>query len=231
LVLNSTPRRRFGVALGVLLTGVTAGLIGFTGVASAHTPKLSAECKGETTTLNVNLKDYNGQHANTIKVTDGNTTLAEGEFKASYSKKFEVAGNVDHKFLVSVKAWDDKSGRNGWSFDKTLEIKACVTTPPSSSETTTTTTTTEETTPPSSSETTPPSSSSETTTTTTEVTSSSSEAAPVTSPAATTTTSADVENAALAETGASIGLPLGIAGFLLVGGAILLFVVRRRSKA
>jgi LPXTG-motif cell wall-anchored protein len=47
----------------------------------------------------------------------------------------------------------------------------------------------------------------------------------------TTTTTPAVKEEALASTGASIGLPLGIAGVLLVGGAVLLFVVRRRSKA
>jgi LPXTG-motif cell wall-anchored protein len=35
----------------------------------------------------------------------------------------------------------------------------------------------------------------------------------------------------LAETGASIALPLGIGALLLVGGGVLLFVVRRRSRA
>jgi LPXTG-motif cell wall-anchored protein len=47
----------------------------------------------------------------------------------------------------------------------------------------------------------------------------------------TTTTPPNVEEAALAQTGASIGLPLGIAGVLIVGGVVLLFVMRRRNKA
>ena len=58
MAFDSTPRRRFGVALGVVLTGVAASLVGFTGVASAHTPKVSAECKGDTTSLKVDALVY-----------------------------------------------------------------------------------------------------------------------------------------------------------------------------
>jgi LPXTG-motif cell wall-anchored protein len=214
LSLNSTPRRRFGVALGVVLTGVAAGLIGFAGIASAHTPHLSAECKGETTTLTVKLDSYNARETNTVKVTDGGTTLDEGDFKSSYDKKFDVPGNVDHSFTVKVVAGDDKSGKKGWSFEKTLDVKACVAPPE------TTTTTTEA--PPETTTTTEAPPSSETTTTTTEV-------APVVN-TPTTSPAPEVQNEGLAETGASIAWPLGIAGVLLVGGVVALFVVRRRGS-
>jgi LPXTG-motif cell wall-anchored protein len=216
MALDSTPRRRFGVALGVVLTGAAAGLIGFAGVASAHTPKVSAACEGDTTTLHVNLTAYNGRQDNTVKVTDGDQVLEDKTFKNEYKKSFETSGAVDHVFRVVVVAWDGEK----YGLDKTLRVEKCVT----ETTTTTTTTTTE-----SSEPTTPPS---ETSSEPTETPSSSTEAPPVptTSPT-TTTTTAEVEEAALAETGASIGLPLGIAGVLLVGGGVLLFVVRRRSKA
>lgn len=216
MALNSTPRRRLGVALGVVLTGVAAGLIGFAGVASAHTPHVSADCKGETTVLKVKLDAYNSRVTNTVTVTDGDTTLDDKEFKSSYSEKFEVPGDVDHTFTVKVVAGDDTSGKKGWSFTKTLGVKACVTPPE-----TTTTTTTEETTPPETTTEVPPSE--ETTTTTTEV-------APVVN-TSTTTPAPEVQNEGLAETGASIAWPLGIAGVLLVGGVGALFVVRRRGKS
>ena len=60
----------------------------------------------------------------------------------------------------------------------------------------------------------------------------SSEAPPA--PTTTTTTVAPAPQGAappLAETGASIAIPLGIGALLLVGGGVLLFVVRRRSRA
>lgn len=217
MALNSTPRRRFGVALGVVLTGVTAGLIGFAGVASAHTPQVSAECKGETTVLKVDLTQYvvgkNGK-TNHVKISDGTTVLEDKDFQQQYKNTFKVSGEVAHDFTVNIKAWDDPDRKHGWTTDRTLHVEACVVKPPTetkTTETTTTTTTTPEV---------PP----------TTVTTSSTSSAPV---VATTTSPAPpaAQGGPLAETGASIALPLGIAGVLLAGGVGALFVVRRRSKA
>jgi LPXTG-motif cell wall-anchored protein len=52
-----------------------------------------------------------------------------------------------------------------------------------------------------------------------------------TTPTTTTTPVAVGANANLAETGASIALPIGIGALLLVGGAVLLFVMRKRGRA
>jgi LPXTG-motif cell wall-anchored protein len=216
MALNSTPRRRFGVALGVVLTGVAAGLIGFSGVAGAHTPKVTAECKGDTTTLKVKLTAYRGEQDNFIKVTDGEQVLEDKAFKTEFQKSFDASGAVDHEFTVVVTAWDDDK----YSFTKTLRVEKCVI--QTTTETTETTTSTE-----SSEPTTEPS---ETTSEPSETTTTSSEA-PVSSTTVAPTTTTQVDDEALAETGASIGLPLGIAGVLLVGGGVLLFVVRRRGKA
>ncbi len=227
MALNSTPRRRFGVALGVVLSTATAGLIGFAGTASAHTPKINAGCDEETTTttLTVKLTNYNNKKdkTNTVKVTDGETVLLDTtDFGKNFEKAFEVPGDVNHDFVVVVQAWDDPEGKNKWSFTDRRSVEKCVEQPPT--ETTTTTTITE------SSE--PTTTTTTTTTESSEVPTSSSEApAPSTTTVVPTTTTAEVEEAALAETGASIGLPLGIAGVLIVGGAVALFVVRRRSKA
>lgn len=203
---TSSPRRRFGAALSALGVGVAAAaaLVGMAGTAGAHTPHVKAGCTDEGTFLKVELKSYNAQKDNTVKITDGDTVVADTTFKSSYDlAKDDFDNTVQHVFTVEVKAWDDPDGKRGWSFTKTKTVEACVETPP---ETTTTTTTT---TPPETSDTPAPPSS-----------------APVT-----TTTTAEVEEAALAETGASIALPLGIGAVLLVGGGVLLFVVRRRGRA
>jgi LPXTG-motif cell wall-anchored protein len=214
LALNLTPRRRFGVALGVVLATVSTGLIGLTGTAGAHTNRSAAECVDDTTTLTVDLTAYNKKKDNTVTVTDNGTVVHEGSFEENYQEKFEVPGDVEHVFTIEVKAWDDPKGEKGWSFTDEHKVAACVEVTEPPTETT---------------ETTPPS---ETTTTTTEAppAPTSSEAPPVaTTPPTTTTT--EVQEEALAETGASIALPLGIAGVLIVGGVGALFVVRRRSKA
>lgn len=201
---NSSPRRRFGVGLGVVLTTVTAGMVGFVGTAAAHTNSSKAECVDDTTTLTVNLTAYSGKHENTVKITDGETVLDENKnFGKEYSKVFEVPGDVEHVFTIDVKAGDS----DRYSFTKEYKVEACVETPPPSSETST-----------------PPV---ETTTETPAPTSSEAPPAPTTPPTTTTTEQEEV----LAETGASVALPLGIAGVLIVGGAGALFVVRRRSKA
>jgi LPXTG-motif cell wall-anchored protein len=217
LVLDSTPRRRFGVALGVVLTSVSAGLLGFAGTAAAHTNRSHADCVDDTTTLTVDLTAYNDRKPNTVKITDNGTVLHDGEFGKGYQDTFEVPGDVEHTFTIDVVAWDDpvkEQNDKNWSFTDEHVVKACVevTEPPTEPS--------EPTTPP------------ETTTTTTEPPApTSSEAPPVPSTSPTTTTTAEVQEEALAETGASVALPLGIAGVLIVGGVVALFVVRRRSKA
>ena len=213
MAINSTPRRRYGVALGVVLTTVTAGMIGFAGTAAAHTNKSKAECVDDITTLTVDLTAYNKRETNTVKITDGDTVLHEGEFDVNYQEQFEVPGDVEHVFTIDVKAGDDPKGKKGWTFTEEYKVEACVepSTPPS--------------TPPSSETSTPPV---ETTTETPVPTSSEAPPAPTTPPTTTTTTE---QEEVLAETGASIALPLGIAGFLIVGGVGAMFFVRRRSKA
>jgi LPXTG-motif cell wall-anchored protein len=217
LALNSTPRRRYGVGLGVVLTGAVAGLIGFAGIASAHTPAVNAACKGETTTLSVDLVKYATQRGKTnhVKVTDGTKVLDDVDFSDQYKKTFQASGAEAHNFTVAITAWDDSDGKKGWTRTEKRAVEACVAPPKT---TTTTTTPPVETT---TTEVTPPSSTTATTTTTV--------AAPVI--ATSSTTPAPQAAPALAETGASIAIPLGIGGVLLVGGAVLLFVVRRRSKA
>ncbi|WP_133902897.1 LPXTG cell wall anchor domain-containing protein [Actinophytocola oryzae] len=211
------------MALGVVLTGVAAGLIGFAGAASAHTRDVKAACEGDTTTLQLNLQSYatSKKKENHVKVTDGTETLVDEGFQSKFVKNYKTSGSVEHTFTVVVTAWDDNAK---YGFTQTLHVKACVAAPPSStSETTTTTTTTS-------------SSTTETTSSTeappTETTSSTENVvAPPSVTPTTTTTTPEVKEEALASTGASIGLPLGIAGVLLAGGAAALFVVRRRSKA
>ncbi|MFC4858631.1 hypothetical protein [Actinophytocola glycyrrhizae] len=219
MAVNSTPRRRFGVALGVVLATVSTGLIGFAGTAGAHTNKSSAECVGDTTTLTVDLTAYNNKKdkkPNKVKITDNGEVLHEGKFGVEYQEEFKVPGNVKHTFTIDVVAWDDpveEDNKKNWSFTEEHVVEACV----------------EVTEPPTETETTPPTET--TTTTTTEAPAPPSSEAPPVSTTAPVTTTTEAPEEALAATGASVALPLGIGGVLLAGGVAALFVVRRRGKA
>lgn len=202
---TSTARRRFGAALSALGIGVAAAaaLVGMAGTAGAHVPKIKAECTDDGTVLKVNLERYNDRGTNSVKVMDNDEVLLDTtEFGKSFKQTWEdLDATVDHVFTADVKAHDDPTGSKGFTVVLKAEAEACVTPPPP------TTTTTEA--PPTSSE------------------------APPAPPAPTTTTPAPQPAPAppLAETGASVALPLGIGAVLLVGGGVMLFVVRRRSRA
>ncbi|MFC0541888.1 hypothetical protein [Kutzneria chonburiensis] len=208
-----TARRSFGIGSAVAVAIGAAVLLA--APADAHTPSVTAGCVDGQTTLTIDLKDYNGSHPNTVSATvqpDGvatKTSLVDTTFQDSYHATFHdaktIPSDVAETFVVTVKAWDDANGKNGWSFTKTLPAKACQHSTPPSSTTATTTTTTSTTT-----ATTTPGS----TTTTTSV-------APTP-----TTTVTSVENAALANTGVNSGALIAIAAGLLVLGAGLLFALR-----
>jgi len=219
MALNSTSRRRYGALLAAATTAAVAAIIGLASPASAHDKKANAWCDEETatTTLEVDFTRYDDKKPNTIEIKNGDEVVLElTEFGRNYQDEWTFPGDVDYDFHVVVVAWDGEQ----FGYDKKHPVKACVT----ETTTTTTTTTTETTT-------------TTTTTTTSEepTTSPSEEPTTTTTVPQTPTASPTPSNVAgeddLAETGASIALPLGIAGVLLVGGLVALFVVRRRSRA
>jgi|tagenome__1003787_1003787.scaffolds.fasta_scaffold20953793_4 LPXTG-motif cell wall-anchored protein len=201
----STARRRFGAAISAVGVGIAAAaaLVGMAGNASAHEPQIAAQCTDKGTVVAVKLVKYNDSGVNTVKVMDGDKVLLDTtQFGQNFEQAFDgLDATVDHHFTADVKAHDDADGSKGFTKVLTADAAACVTPPP---------------------------------TTTTEAPPTSSEAPPVppTSEAPTTTVAPQPAPAPpLAETGASIALPLGIGAVLLVGGGVLLFVVRRRSRA
>ncbi|MGX7824439.1 LPXTG cell wall anchor domain-containing protein [Actinokineospora sp. 24-640] len=184
----------------------------FAGTAAAHTPHITAACTDEGTVLSVRLEAYSGNVTNTVKVTDGETVLAEAEFGVRFEDEWTVSAEVAHTFTIVVGAGDDASGKRGWSFTKTKETAACVV-----PTTTVPTTTTEQTT-----TTVAP-------TTTVEVTTTQVAPSVTPAPSAPVTTAPPSEDE-LADTGASLALPLALGSLLLLGGAAALFLVRRRAR-
>lgn len=201
----STARRRLGAALSALGIGVAAAaaLVGMAGTAGAHVPDIQAQCTDQGTVVRVHLEKYDGNGMNTVKIMDGDTVLLDTtQFQSNFEQSFDgLDATVNHAFTADVKAHDDPDGSKGFTKVLTANAESCVTPPP---------------------------------TTTTEAPPTSSEAPPVPPTSAPATTTPAVQPAPappLAETGASIALPLGIGAVLLVGGGVLLFFVRRRGRA
>ncbi|MGW5053002.1 LPXTG cell wall anchor domain-containing protein [Actinokineospora sp. NPDC004072] len=196
------------LAAAVLAATATAA---FAGTAAAHTPYIKADCTPEGTVLSVRLEAYSANVVNTVTVTDGEEVLAEEEFGVRYEGEWTVSAEVDHTFTIAVVAGDDASGKRGWTFTRHVEEAACVvpTTTTTAPETTTTTTAVAP-------------------TTTTEAPATTSAQAPPPSAAPTSPAPAEDE---LADTGASIALPLALGALLLVGGVAALVLVRRRAAA
>jgi hypothetical protein len=113
---------------------ISAGVC--TATASAHTAPIDASCE---TGLTVVLTDYSADGVNTLRVWIDGTPRATTSFGASTSATYSFGDlTVSHTWRVSVTAWDDPTGANGWTFDTgTLTIPVCAA-PTTAAPTTTT---------------------------------------------------------------------------------------------
>jgi LPXTG-motif cell wall-anchored protein len=200
----STAGRRFGAAISAVGVGIAAAaaLVGMAGNASAHEPQIAAQCTDKGTVVAVKLSRYDGNGVNTVRITDGDTVLLDTtQFGGSFEQSFDGLDATVDHVFTADVKAHDDPDGSR-GFTKVLTATAAACVTP------------------------PP-------TTTTEVPPTTTEAPPV--PPTTTTTEAPAVQPApappLAETGASIALPLGIGAVLLVGGGVLLFFVRRRNRA
>ncbi|MEU4806027.1 hypothetical protein [Actinosynnema sp. NPDC023587] len=211
--------RTVAAVLGVAASIVTTGLISVV-PASAHTSTVWAKCVDEKAVLHVDLKAYNMKRGlNEVTVSLDGAELESARFGTEFTKQYDGGDAAEpHSFKIVVKAADNDK----FSFTKgeggELDVPACV-------EKKVVTTTAAPTTTPATTAagtTTPPAPPVETTT-------------PVAAAAPVTTTSVAVAAASaeggLANTGASIAIPLVIGLVLLGGGVALLIVLRRRARA
>ncbi|QFZ22172.1 LPXTG cell wall anchor domain-containing protein [Saccharothrix syringae] len=207
---------RVGAFAGTLAATAAASVL-FAAPASAHTPHLEPSCKDGQATLDVNLKDYQVKEGKTnhVVVKVNGETRTDRDFDRNFSQKYSAPADKDKvTFVVDIKAWDDVNGEKRYTRTEVREVDPCpakqqqppaqqppVEQPPVEQ---------------------PP------------VDESSSAApAPTTTVAPTTSSAAVVPIAAeetpLANTGASIAIPLVIGLVLLGGGAALLIVQRKRA--
>jgi hypothetical protein len=101
---------------------ISAGVC--TATASAHTAPIAANCESG---LSVVLTDYSADGVNTVRVWIDGAPRATTSFGASTSATYTFGDpTVSHTWRVSVTAWDDPTGANGWTFDTgTLTIPVC----------------------------------------------------------------------------------------------------------
>jgi LPXTG-motif cell wall-anchored protein len=183
--------------------------------ASAHLPTANAVCVGTDAVLTIDLENYATAAGpgvtvgkNSITVTEDGKPVVPSVDNPDFGKVFKATvtdkhATATHTFVVTVLAWDDKPGPDGNGKQGFTFVKTLPTLVCEEAKTTTTV---------------PP------TTTTAPATTTSS--APVVAP----TTTTPAAPAPLANTGVSAGVPLAIAGVLVVLGAGLLVFLRMSSR-
>ncbi|MEV0679609.1 hypothetical protein AB0I60_24095 [Actinosynnema sp. NPDC050436] len=205
--------RTVGAVVGIAAAIATTGLISAL-PASAHTHAVWAKCVDEKAVLHVDLKAYNTKKgANHVTVSLDGEELESVAFAQQYTKDFDGGDpTAPHAFKVVVSASDNQKYSFTLGDDHELDVPACA---EERIETTTAVAPVVETVVATTTLPAPPA------TTTTPV--------PVAAP--TTTTAVAVAEGGLANTGASIAIPLVIGLVLLGGGVTLLVVLRRRARA
>lgn len=131
------------------LVGTTAVVwFGFVDPAGADAPTVKANCVGGQSVLTVEIRGYDSRVANTVTVLDGGRVLDGERFGSSYRNSFIRPGNAAHSYRVGVRAGNDRTGDQGFSFDRTVSQPPCeqvaptptrrsTTSPPSSTTTAT----------------------------------------------------------------------------------------------
>ncbi|GAB2826302.1 LAETG motif-containing sortase-dependent surface protein [Streptomyces daliensis] len=204
----TAPRGRW--ARTAALTVASAAAVAGTGIwavpASAHTPSWSVDC----TSVSVNLTAYNSEVENTVSITaDGKDVLSAQKFGSEFHKKLDLPKHSKEMTVkLSVKAGDGDQ----YSREETKTSPVCE----------------GEEEPEPSAPPTKPSSPSPAPSTSSEAPAPSTEpstSAPAAKP--------DDGGSDLAETGSSDSTPLiaGIAGAVVLAGAALLVITRKRRSA
>ncbi|MFC5059199.1 LPXTG cell wall anchor domain-containing protein [Saccharothrix xinjiangensis] len=214
---------RAGAFLGALTATFATSAILAT-PASAHNWKVTPDCKDGQASVQVQLIHYapeSRDKANRIKVTVNGETIADKDFGANLDEKFTAPADVEREFVVKVTAHDG----NQHSFTQKKTVQPCPVQPPAeqppaeqppAEEPPAEQPPAEE--PPAEQ---PPAEQ--------PPAESSVPVSPTASVAPTSVVPIAAEETPLANTGASIAIPLVIGVVLLGGGAALLIMQRKRA--
>jgi uncharacterized membrane protein YtjA (UPF0391 family) len=122
-------RRRIAALLTGSLVALTAALVGFTGIAAAHTPQATLTCVQGSPVLSISLQYYSHSSSshNTVSASvDGSSVLSTTNFDTSYAHTFPAGSSTaSHTAQVKVYAWDDPTGSHGWTTTLNLSAPAC----------------------------------------------------------------------------------------------------------
>lgn len=105
------------------------GLVSLAAPASGHVPQVSTTCEN----LTVNLTNYQTKPGSATPnhatvVVDG-VSVTDADFVQSYSNTFAFGNKfVSHNYTVTVTAWDDPEGTNGWTKTYTGTSTSCANT-------------------------------------------------------------------------------------------------------
>ncbi|MFD7655006.1 LPXTG cell wall anchor domain-containing protein [Actinosynnema sp. NPDC059797] len=210
---------RAGAFVGTLAVATTASVF-FAAPAFAHTPILQGGCEGEKSYLTVELRDYVKRDGkkNSVTVTMDGEVVENTEFDKNFPRKTYSKSSAEKVvFKVDIKAWDDPDGSKRYTRTEIREIDSCVEEQPPAEEPPAEEPPAEE--PPAEQ---PPAEEPP-------AESSSVAVSPTTTAAPTSVAPIAAEETPLANTGASIAIPLVIGVVLLGGGAALLIMQRKRA--
>ncbi|MFC6088473.1 LPXTG cell wall anchor domain-containing protein [Saccharothrix lopnurensis] len=218
---------RAGAFLGTLAVATSASVF-FAAPAFAHNQDFIAGCQGEKSTLTIKATQYDKHEANknTVKVSLDGKEIDSQSFDKNFEKTYTSDSKVELTYTIVIEAWNDpidEQNNKKWSIRGTKTVPSCVEEeePPAEQPPA------EE--PPGEE---PPAEQPPAEQPPAEqppAQESSVAVSPTTTVAPTSVVPIAAEETPLANTGASIAIPLVIGVVLLGGGAALLIMQRRRA--
>lgn len=113
------------------LLSVTAAFaavsIAFAGTASAQSTGLEGDCDSVNgTVITLDLEKYSAKGTNTARVSLDGSEPSRVSFGRAYNwSSGSLDGSVAHTASVTVKAFNDRSGAAGRTFNDTITVPAC----------------------------------------------------------------------------------------------------------
>jgi len=118
---------RAASALITVTAAFAAVAVAFAGTASAQSTGLEGDCDARNgTVITLDLEDYSARGANTARISLDGSAPSRVSFGKAYNwSSGSLDGSVAHTASVTVRAFNDRSGAAGRSFNDTITVPAC----------------------------------------------------------------------------------------------------------